>query len=546
GLSALAGHPQSVWFLGLLVVAFLGYRVWRNGWRWPVFIGGAGAIGLLGIGLALVQLLPAAEYLQHTTRIGFGFEAKRNGFPIQDIIQIVFPRVLSVWSPLYVGIGGLVLTGVAIGQRVRDWVFWSGAALAGLLFSFGGNAALYGLVYNVLPGATLFRGQERGAIVVAFALSVLVGLGMARLIAAGEAAARGLRRWLAGLIVLTWFVILVAFVLWLGPAAEFYSDKLPALAFSGLMALLVAGALLALLRAPGSRWRQAAVMALIVFDLFTVGSESLLTDPVPPGERLARSAVLDVALEDPAVPPARVDGIRGVMGNSGSLWQIPDMRGISPLWLAGPYAILGQDFPNPLAWELFAVRYVFTDWQELPVPSVIAATGSDPYGPINAHRLEDPRPFALLIDEVRPAEGDAEAHAMLADPAFDPRQTVILEAQAAVDLPTALSAEGVAEVSAFAPERITIAVHGLEAPAILSLALPHYPGWQAAVDGEVVPLLRAYGAFSAVLLPDGAQTVVLDYTPWTFAAGAVVSLVSWGGVLCLAGWLALRRRRKTQ
>ncbi|MBN2471817.1 MAG: hypothetical protein JXN59_13935, partial [Anaerolineae bacterium] len=277
GLSALAGHPQSVWFLGLLVVAFLGYRVWRSGWRWLAFVGGAGTIGLLAIGLALVQLLPAAEYLQHTTRIGFGFEAKQNGFPVQDIIQLVFPRVLSVWSPLYVGIGGLVLAGVAIGRRARDWAFWSGAALAGLLFSFGGNAALYGLLYNVLPGATLFRGQERGAIVIALALSVLVGLGMTRLIAAGADTARDLRRhlrrWLAGLIVLAWFVTLVAFVLWLGPAAEFYSDKLPALAFSGLMALLMTAALLALLRAPQSRWRQAAVMVLIVFDLFTVGSD---------------------------------------------------------------------------------------------------------------------------------------------------------------------------------------------------------------------------------------------------------------------------------
>ncbi len=546
GLSALAGHPQSVWFLGLLYVAYAGYRVWRRGGGWTAFLSTASVVGLLGIALALVQLLPAAEYLQHTTRIDFGFEAKRNGFPIQDIIQIVFPRVISVWSPLYVGIGGLVLAAVAIWRRVEDRAFWGGAALVGLLFSFGGNAALYGLLYNVLPGATLFRGQERGAIVVALALSVLVGLGLTSLIGAGQDAGRGLRRnlrrGLAALGSLIWFVILVAFVLWLGPAAEFYGERLPALAFSGLMILLIGAALLALLHAPASRPRQALVIALIVFDLFTVGADSLLTDPIPPSERLARPALLDVALEDPALPPARVDGIRGVMGNFGSLWRIPDIRGISPLWLEGPYALIGPDFPSPLAWELFAVRYVLTDWQELPVPGRVAATGADPYGEINAHLLDDPRPFALLIGDAWPVGSDAEAYALLAEPGIDPRHRVIVEVRDE-DIPADLGGDGTAEVTAFAPERITVTLRGVDAPAILSLALPHYPGWQATVDGEAAPLLRAYGALSAVVLPAGAEAVELVYAPWTFTAGALVSLLSWGGVLGGSLWLALRRRR---
>ena len=137
--------------------------------------------GGLAAALAMVQLLPAAEYLQHTTRIAFGFEAKKNGFPVQDLMQIVFPRVLSLWSPLYVGIIGLALIGLALIRRVREWALWGGAALVGLLFSLGGNAALYGLLYNILPGLKLFRGQERGAMIVALAGSILVGMGLVRL-----------------------------------------------------------------------------------------------------------------------------------------------------------------------------------------------------------------------------------------------------------------------------------------------------------------------------------------------------------------------------
>ncbi len=545
GLSVMAGHPQTNWFLGVLLVAYLAYRVWRRGWRWTVFAGGAALAGGLAAVLAMVQLLPAVEYLQHTTRIAFGFEAKQNGFPVQDLIQIVFPRVLSLWSPLYVGIAGVALIGLALIRRVREWAFWGGAALAGLLFSLGGNAALYGLLYNILPGLKLFRGQERGAMIVALAASILVGLGLARLLSLEQAelapARRLARRGLAGLVALTGFVTLVAFVLWLGPARESYADKLPALAFTTLVAGLALFALPWLLGDPSSRWRQAAVIGLIVFDLFTVAGDNLQTEPILPSDRLERPAVLDVALGDVAVPPARVDGIRGVMGNLGTLWGIPDMRGISPLWLQGPYAIVGDDFPNPLAWELFAVRYVFTDWAELPIPSTIVDKGEDAYGSINAHLLGDPRPFALLLDEVWLVDSDVYAQAVLADPGFDARRTVILQAE---ETPTGLRASGTARVTAFAPEVITIAVENNPEAAVLSVALPHYPGWQARVDGAPVDLLRAYGALSAVVLPPGAQEVVLRYDPWTFKVGAAISGLAWGGLLAGAGWVQIQRRNR--
>ncbi len=548
GLSVLAGHPQTNWFLGWLAAAFLAWRVYRRRWPWTAFLTGGALLALLAAALAAVQLLPAVEYLQHTTRLAYGFEARRNGFPIQDVIQIVFPRVLSVWSPLYAGIVGLILAAIALWERTRDRVFWGGAALFALLFSFGGNAALYGLLVNLWPGLNLFRGQERAAMVFALALSILAGQGACYLFSLDPAQARGIRaalwRGLLLLGVLTGFVTMVAFVLWLGETTGFDANRLGALAFSALVAWLAVAAMLWLLRAPGDRLRQGAVVALLVFDLFTVAGDNLLTEPVPPDRRLARPAILQVALDDPAVPPQRVDGQRGVLANYGTLWQIPDIRGISPLWLDGPYAVIGQTFPNPLAWELFAVRYVFTDWQELPVPSTVIAQGADAYGPINAHLLADPRPFALLMDDVWRVDGDANARAVLAEPGLNPRRTIVLDVGGGVALPEVLRANGTAMVTSFTPESITIAVRDNPDPAVLSLALPHYPGWQAFVDGQPAPLLRAYGALSALVLPGGVAEVRLVYDPWTFKAGALISVVSWLG-LALAGlWQFWRWRRR--
>ena len=549
GLSILAGHPQTYWFLALLAVAFLGYRVYARRWRWTVWLGGAAIFGFGAALLAAVQLLPGFEYLLHATRLDYGFEAKRNGFPIYDLIQVFIPRVVSVWSPLYVGMAGLVLVVVALWAKVRDAFFWGGALLAALGLSFGGNAAIYGVLYNVLPGLSLFRGQERAALIVALVASLLAGLGLVAIVNAEEQTAarlrRNVRRGTAILTIGLAVVTLAIFVQWVGPAHEELSPALGAAAFSTLVAGLSWLVLGWLTAGPPNLACQAALIGLIAFDLFTVGTTSLQAEPVSPAQHLQRPAVLEVALEDDEVPPQRVDGARGVLANHGTLWDIPDIRGISPLWLGGMHALIEEDLPAPRTWELLAVKYVFSDWAELPVPSTIVASGEDAFGPINAHQLDDPRPFALLLDRTSLIGSDAEAYGWLADPGFDARHVISLQQTAGLDVPDDLEVQGTATVTDFQPEAITIEVAGQMAPAVLSLALADYPGWQATLDGAPLPIWRAYGGLSAVILPaaadDGPRTIVLAYRPWTFPVGAALSGLSWLALTGWGGWLLARR-----
>ena len=551
GLSILAGHPQTYWFLALLAVAFLGYRVYARRWRWMVWLGGAAIVGFGAALLAAVQLLPGFEYLLHATRLDYGFEAKRNGFPIYDLLQIFIPRVVSVWSPLYVGIAGLILIVTALWARARDAIFWGGALLAALGLSFGGNTALYGALYNVLPGLSLFRGQERAALIVALAASILAGLGVVHIVSAeGEAAAR-LRKRVgrgSGLLAIGLGVVTLAiFVQWLGPSRETFTPDLGAAAFSTLVAGLSWLAFGWLGAGPRAWARQAILIGLIAFDLFTVGTTSLQAEPVSPAQHLQRPAVLEVALADDTVPPQRVDGARGVLANHGTLWAIPDIRGISPLWLSGMHALIEEDLPAPRTWELLAVKYVFSDWAELPVPSTIVASGDDGFGPVNAHQLDDPRPFALLLDRTSLIGSDAEAYGWLADPGFDARHVISLQQTAGLDVPDVLEVQGTATVTDFQPEAITVEVDGQMAPVVLSLALADYPGWQATLDGEPLPIWRAYGALSAVILPaaadDSPRTIELVYRPWTFPAGAALSGLSWLALVGWGGWLLVWRRR---
>jgi hypothetical protein len=225
--------------------------------------------------------------------------------------------------------------------------------------------------------------------------------------------------------------------------------------------------------------------------------------------------------------PFRVDGFRGLTDNYGSLYGLADMRGISPLFLDGPFQLIEPEKHNPTAWELFAVRYVYSDWEQLPAASTIIAQGDDRYGPVNLHQLDDPRPFAHLVYS-----------ADVVDSA-----TAILHAPLGLDLPGAAPTSASADVVAFAPEAFTVHVSTPD-NAILTLAHPDYPGWQAQVDGAPVPILRAYGGLSAVALPAGDHTVTFTYTPRAFAVGAALSLVTWAALGILAAALVFGRGRR--
>ena len=541
GLSWLAGHSQTSWQLTLVLLAWAAWRAReiRLPLRaFPVML----AIPLLtAFGLAAVQLLPGLEYLLHTTRAGLGYDAKANGFPLRDLLQFLFPARLSLFSPLYIGIPGLALVLIALQLRLRAARFWLITALFALALSLGSNAALFPLLYNLLPGLRWFRGQERAAFLVSHSLAICAGLALAHLSSAPDAAARWpqIRRILIAILLAALLVMALAPAGWPGTETP---DMLGAALFTAILAA-AAWPLLRhiLLRRPATPLWSALLLALLVFDLFSVNMDAAGTwESVPPDQQRSMSPppLVAAALADRDLP-FRVDGLRGLHDNFGSLYQLADIRGISPLFLSGPWSIIGHDAINTRAWELFAVRYVFSDWRELPVPARPLMQGSDRLGDISLHRLTDPRPWALLLNQAEIVADDAAAFRRLADPAFAPRRVILLD-QSTVPAPDPTTAPGSATVTSFAPEHITIQVESPGA-ALLSLAHPHYPGWTARVNSAPASILRAYGALSAIALPAGRHQVELLYNPLSWRIGALLSLATLIASALFA--LPLRRRQ---
>ena len=547
GLSWMAGHPQTSYFLTLLLVAYFGYSVYARRWRWTMFLLGTALFGAIALGLAAVQLLPGFEYLAHTARVDLTYEAKGNGFPIQDIAQFVFPGVVSVFSPLYIGFAGLVLALVASWRRLPQSRFWGAVALVALLWSLGANGPLYPLLYNLLPGLRFFRGQERAAYLVANSLAILAGLGAAQLASAtvpDQAEARRLRAVLNRVFFIVLVLGLLVFVAWLG-SPDAYGQIISKVTFAALMVGLTTLLLPCLATVPRPGLAHALLPILIVFQLFTVTMDADSNyDPVPPSQQLSMTPppLVAQAIEDAVIADTdllyRVDGFRGLTDNYGSLYGVADIHGISPLFLQGPYAIIEGDMPDPVAWELFAVRYVFTDWGELPVPSEIVGTGIDRWGGINLHRLQDQRPFAQVMFDYAIVSDDAVFDALRMGN-YDLRQTIVMGQEPGIERSD--SASDSAVVSQFEPERITVQASATE-PGILSIALPYYPGWYAAIDGQPTEVLKAYGALSAVVLPEGEHTVQLTYNPLSYRIGVLLSLFTWAGCGILGILLIVRSR----
>ncbi|MDE2853853.1 MAG: YfhO family protein [Chloroflexota bacterium] len=543
GLSWLAGHPQTSWFASCLAAAYLAYRCFSRRMGWRAFTGALVMLALVAIGTTSVTLLPGIEYLLHTTREGLGFAAKGNGFPFRDIAQFLFPGSVSQWSPLYLGLPALFLVAVALFRRARESRFWLAVAIVALLHSLGENSAFYYASYNLMPGLRFFRGQERAAFLAANSLAILAGLGI---IACANWANqtqrdRVLRYWLGFAALLVIFAVGL-FLAWNVDAAR-WGDLFEISARSAVIAAAAYGIMRLFLRQPQRFTPQLALIALIAFELFSVNIDHPANyDPVPAAEQLSMTPppLVQAVLDDQDGRPFRVDGFRGLRDNFGSLYAVMDMRGISPLFLKGPAAIIYRDYVNnPLAWELFAVKYVFSGSQSLSLPSEVIARGRDQDGEVYLHRLADPRPFARLFYEADRVNSDAWAMALMDDPRYHEREKIVLQG-ALGHTPPETAAEGTVDVNSFEPEAIALRIDTPE-NAVLSLALPHYPGWEARLNGQPVEIIRAYAGLIALEIPAGQHSLSLTYTPASYTIGLLISLVTWLG-LALFTLLTLLRR----
>ena len=107
----------------------------------------------------------------------------------------------------------------------------------------------------------------------------------------------------------------------------------------------------------------------------------------------------------------------------------------------------------------------------------------------------------------------------------------------------------------YQPDRISLQVQNRQR-GLLTVSEAVFPGWEAYVDGQPTPILRADGLLRAVILPPSAvgqpHEVTFVYRPISLRLGSAISLMSLALASGLAGallavevpWDALARRRR--
>ncbi len=564
GVAMLAGHPQTAMYVAYMAGAFLLFVGWQQRLRWHQIVWRGALLFGVGLGIGAVLLVPLAQFAALSARVTeYHYADKAGGFAPSELLQVMWPNADGLRSPLYIGAAGLILAAGAAIRRRAEHAFWAGTAIVALLLSLGGFSIVFDLLYAIAPGVGLFRQQERVVFLFAFAAAVLAAYEVAWLLSQrapnaqyGDALAQRRFRLLARghLIVAALAVGAVAVVGFTqGGVPDTPVDNV--LVFVALISLLFNGWLAwqhghTWTGHTRSAWHMAPagalLAALLVVDLFTVGTRSDNFEPDVPANHIRMPADMAPLQVNNMDVQFHVDGAVGLNGY-GTLLRIPDIYGTGPVELDAIARLL--TIPVDRFWEVLAVRYVgipldsgFPPGVEAQLMGTFQNFKGDYY--ILAE-LQDPRPFAWLVYDYRAAGSEEFARQIMADPDIKLRRTAVTLYPLPFELP-GHRPDG-AQVSDFhmlTPEHLTMRVTTSD-NALLTIATMNYPGWVATVDGKRVPIVDTYaGLIGVPITPGSDQIVELRYVPVRVIVGGAISAATLLGVIALAVVVVVRERKK--
>lgn len=159
--------------------------------------------------------------------------------------------------------------------------------------------------------------------------------------------------------------------------------------------------------------------------------------------------------------------------------------------------------------------------------------------------LSAPDPTAALsLVRTDPRIHRGEAAVLEADPAAAASSIARLHQPQPGNGATTTNAGDTVTITRYSPEQVVIQTQSA-APAFLVLSDTFFPGWQATVDGQPVPIFPANYLFRGVEVPAGSHIVTFTYRPTSWRRGLALTL---GGILfwatVLRSWVLIRHRHQ--
>jgi hypothetical protein len=562
---ALDGYPQFAYYSTLAAILYTLLRLSGAAHRWQT-IGPLTAMFIGGWMLSAVQILTSAQVAGESMRSGgLPFDiASSFSLPPENLLTLILPGVFGdavrlpyfgrwyFWeATLYVGPAAAVLALCgAIFSPPKRRQFAGVMIFITLLLALGSYTPLYRLLYFALPGYASFRGANRFGLISLLFIAMLAGLGFDEVIRAARS-----RRFLLFLVVAA--VILGAAAVWAGiqqasAGGEFATLidalKMPQIPDSqagmpadgatlaaGVAAREVAGASVVILAMAMALWARSRLPIAILAILLPVAFA--LHERVANSLSPEMSSAWSAALERLA-PDTRVLMADDFLANAGAGYGFVDMRGFNPL-------VLGR-FGRLMAAAHDADPDFVGLYLDVTEPSPVdrlcrcglLLNGFEPA----------PRPGALpqlvLMGQALVAPDSASALKSVADPAFDPARSIVLEQQPD-PAPQSGDNPGTARVISESTDSLEI-VADLRLPQILLVTDAFSTGWTLKpIEPGPQPVYRYLAgdyAFRAIPLAAGHHHFMLEYLPTAYVVGKWISLCALGVYGSLLVWILYGRR----
>jgi hypothetical protein len=567
----------------LAIYVLAGYVLWHwfaeGGWQArlhasvkPLAAGAIVGALIVAVPVTLTALLATAS---NRPEIGYDFAGRGSLHPA-DLLMLVFAGMFGAsdfhrdfWGPpgfpwhetfgqtglftaqnvgqLYCG--ALVAVAIISFGLVRGTLwsreirFFSIAALLALLYALGWYTPAFRLMYELLPGVSLYR-RPADATFVSCALLAIVGGYL-------------VHRWLDGAIPsakpwqrFTEIAIAAALV----ATATGLALRVGALDSAGLPILWGLGfcvgaiGVLALARRLHARNALAAAALLTAFgaaDLAfnnapneSTGLSPALYRALEPGTADETVTLLKARLAAAAAPDRRdrveLIGVGYHWPNIGLIHDFDHLFGHNPLRLAdfarataAPDTVAGPDqraftplLPsyNSVLENLFGVRFIAIGVPVEQIDSSLKPGDLDFVARTkDAYVYENPRalPRVMLVGDWRQAAFDDMIRTGLW-PDVDPRRTVLLEKPPGDFGPA--TPGGNARILRYANTEVVVETEA-QGRALLVLNDVWHPWWRACVDEEPTDILKANVLFRAVVVPSGRHLVRFTFHPFAGAFG---------------------------
>lgn len=566
-----AGHPQYVFYAALTVGIYTLLRLDWSSFDWRrVMVQGAGlaAIYAGGAALAAVQLLTGIQAAKETIRdapLPWEF-ASMFGFPPENLLTLLVPGFFGdmqevpywgrcyLWEMcLYFSVAGFVLAvyGAIHGRLAHKRALLLTLAITFLL-ALGKNTPFFRPLYDFVPGFDKFRSISKfsfetimlATLLAAAGLESLRVSGVKRLSALACGIAAGISFIASGMIAARDLGPLMRFIqgtreAYLDPRAYEAPQFIAVAGSQAAFTLFVASILLASVAGLLAFGQRNAKVATVLLALLAIGDVFMAA-------RRYRPTFDITSVVNPEVEgffkdrPGDYRILNPLNHNSAMSMGVNDVWGFDP-GVVRRYAEFvtwtqGGD-PNK-ATQYVAFNKMGPALAMLRLQYAVVPTGK---GLQIAKSEHEPLPRVLLVSDYVVREDRDAIFKELGAEGFDFHKKVVLEEEPDPK-PDPAGAPGTVKIVREGTDFLEIEAD-LPAPAILLVTDCWTPAWRAvAMRGssqqryDVIP---ADYTLRGIPLEAGRHVLRLEYTPWSYRAGAWGSLLAWAAWLGATAW-ALR------